>query len=197
MVKIPSGIRYPDANAAINKAVADGNLIINYTGHGGETGWSGELILTVEDIDSWTNAGKLPVFVTATCEFSRFDNPERYSAGEMLITKPNAGAVALFTTTRLALATSNFKLDTSFFRHLMDRGPDGEYLKLGDMIRIAKNMNANNTNIKNFVLLGDPAQSIAFPRIPGRNHGDQRAGHFHPRYAAGPPGSHCQGEGGG
>lgn len=163
MVKIPSGVRYPDVNTAINKAVADGNLIINYTGHGGETGWSGELILTMQDIDSWTNTGKLPVFVTATCEFSRYDNPERYSAGEMVITKPNAGGVALFTTTRLALATSNFKLDTSFFRHLRDKGPDGENIKLGDMIRIAKNMNANNTNIKNFVLLGDPAQTIAFP----------------------------------
>lgn len=163
MVQIPSGVRYPDVNAAINKAVSDGNLVINYTGHGGETGWSGELVLTTEDISTWHNAGKLPVFVTATCEFSRFDNPERYSAGEMIITRPNAGAVALFTTTRLALATSNFKLDTSFFRHLMDRDANGEYLKLGDLIRIAKNMNANNTNIKNFVLLGDPAQAIAFP----------------------------------
>jgi hypothetical protein len=163
MVKIPSGVRYPDVNTAISKAVADGNLIINYTGHGGETGWSGELVLTMQDIDNWSNADKLPVFVTATCEFSRYDNPERYSAGEMVITKPRAGAVALFTTTRLALATSNFKLDTSFFRHLRDKGPDGKNIKLGDMIRIAKNNNANNTNIKNFVLLGDPAQTIAFP----------------------------------
>jgi len=163
LVNTPSGARYPDVNKAINKAVADGNLIINYTGHGGEDGWSGEKVLTIPDIESWTNADKLPVFVTATCEFSRFDNPERFSAGEMVIVKPAAGAIAIYTTTRLALATSNFKLDTSFFRNLMNRDENGDYLKMGDLLRISKNNNNNNNNIRNFVLLGDPAQSIAFP----------------------------------
>jgi hypothetical protein len=164
LVTTPSGVRYPDVNPTISKTVNDGSLIVNYTGHGGEDGWAGEKILTIPDIETWNNTGKYPVFVTATCEFSRFDNPERFSAGEMVIVKPHAGALALYTTTRLALATSNFKLDTAFFRHLMDKDGDGNYLKMGDLIRISKNNNNNNTNIRNFVLLGDPSQSIAFPK---------------------------------
>ncbi len=163
LVKTTSGPRYPSVNKAINGAVDNGSLIINYTGHGGEDAWSEEKVLTIPDIESWTNADKLPVFVTATCEFSRFDNPERFSAGEMVIVKPEAGAIAIYTTTRLALATSNFRLDTSFFRHLMDRDEDGNYMKMGDLLRLSKNSNNNNTNIRNFVLLGDPAQQIAFP----------------------------------
>lgn len=159
----PSGPRYPSVNVAINDAVANGCIILNYTGHGGEDAWSEEKILTIPDIDSWTNADKLPVFITATCEFSRYDNPERFSAGEMVIVKPKAGAIAIYTTTRLALASSNFKLDTSFFRNLMNRDEDGNYMTMGDLLRISKNNNNNNTNIRNFVLLGDPAQSIAFP----------------------------------
>lgn len=162
IVTIPGGYRFPDATKAINHAVAKGSLIVNYTGHGGEDGWSIEKALTVGDINSWKNLRKLPVFVTATCEFSRFDNPERLSAGEMIIIHPEGGAIALYSTTRLALSTSNFRLDTSFFRHLMDR-QDGEYLKMGDLIRVSKNNNQNNNNIRNFVLLGDPAQEIAFP----------------------------------
>jgi len=163
LVKTPSGPRYPSVNKAINGALEKGSLIVNYTGHGGEDAWSEEKVLTIPDIESWTNADKLPVFITATCEFSRFDNPERFSAGEMVIVKPEAGAIAIYTTTRLALATSNFKLDTSFFRHLMDRDEDGNYMKMGDLLMISKNNNNNNNNIRNFVLLGDPAQQIAFP----------------------------------
>ncbi|MBN1198291.1 MAG: type IX secretion system sortase PorU, partial [Bacteroidales bacterium] len=163
LVKTPSGPRYPLVNKAINGAVNNGSLIVNYTGHGGEDAWSEEKVLTIPDIESWTNANKLPVFVTATCEFSRFDNPERFSAGEMVIVKPQAGAIAIYTTTRMALASSNFQLDTSFFRHLMDRDTDGNYLTMGDLLKISKNNNHNNSNIRNFVLLGDPAQQIAFP----------------------------------
>ncbi|MCX6251408.1 MAG: type IX secretion system sortase PorU [Bacteroidetes bacterium] len=163
LVKTPAGERFPQVNGEIDKAVADGSLIINYTGHGGEDGWSGEKVLTVGDIESWTNKDKLPVFITATCEFSRFDNPERFSAGEMVIDHPDGGAIALYSTTRQAMATSNFKLDTSFFNHLLP--PDGQpLLTMGDLLRISKNNNENNYNIRNFVLLGDPAQEIAFPR---------------------------------
>jgi hypothetical protein len=44
------GQRSPDANAAINQRVTKGALIINYTGHGGETGWTNEQILEIKDI---------------------------------------------------------------------------------------------------------------------------------------------------
>ncbi|MDP1621560.1 MAG: type IX secretion system sortase PorU [Bacteroidales bacterium] len=162
LVKVPGGERFPDANRALNNTVDKGSLVVNYTGHGGETGWSFEQVLTTADILSWKNKDKLPVFVTATCEFSRFDNPERYTAGEMLIMQPNGGAIALYSTTRLAFAGLNIMLNTSFFRHFMDRTPDGDYIKMGDLIRLSKNDILNNFQLRNFVLLGDPAQNIAF-----------------------------------
>jgi hypothetical protein len=162
MIQTPVGARLPEVNDAIGKAVSAGTVILNYTGHGGEDGWASEKVLTVADINNWKNSDKLPVFVTATCEFSRFDNPERVTGGEMVILNPLGGAIALYSTTRLALATANFKLDTSFFKHLI-AGNGNPNPKLGDLIRISKNMNGNNGNVRNFVLLGDPAQSIAFP----------------------------------
>lgn len=163
MVSTPAGDRLPAVNNAINKAIEDGTLILNYTGHGGEDGWSAEKVLSIGDIQGWNNYDKLPVFITATCEFSRFDNPERLTAGEMVLLHPHGGAIALYSTTRQALATSNFKLDTSFFRNLIPGNglPDP---KMGDLIRISKNRNGNNYSIRNFVLLGDPAQQIEFPK---------------------------------
>lgn len=163
MIEIPGGQRFPDATTAVNQAVEQGSLIINYTGHGGEDGLSYEKVVTTGDIESWKNADKLAVFVTATCEFSRFDNPERYTAGEMLINQPGGGAIALYSTTRLAFAGDNIGLNKSFFEHLMDRSADGQFIKMGDLIRLSKNDNKNKYQLKNFALLGDPAQSIAFP----------------------------------
>ena len=163
-IQVPAGLRFPDVNIAINHAVAKGSLIINYTGHGGEDGWAGEKVLTVADIKGWKNSEKLPVFITATCEFSRFDNPERFTAGEMVLMQPDGGAIALYSTTRLALSTSNFRLDSSFFENMLPDTAGAVIPKMGDLIRISKNNNSNNNNIRNFVLLGDPAQDVAFPK---------------------------------
>ena len=159
----PSGLRSPDCEKAITQAVLEGAAVFSYTGHGGEDGWSGTKILTVKNINNWNNNYRLPVFITATCEFGRFDNPNRPTGGELVITKPDGGAIAIFTTTRQAFATANVQLAASFFSNLKSVNGEANQ-KMGDLIRIVKNANSNNIYIRNFVLLGDPAQDIAFPK---------------------------------
>ncbi|HRS53717.1 MAG TPA: type IX secretion system sortase PorU, partial [Bacteroidales bacterium] len=158
------GQRYPDVNDAINKRVERGALIINYTGHGGEVGWAHERILELSDINKWKNKNNMPVFVTATCEFSRFDDPVRTSAGEYVLLNGNGGGVALFTTTRLSFSNTNFNLNKSFYQQVFKK-VNGEYLKMGDIIRLSKIANGSNANIRNFILLGDPALNVALPRL--------------------------------
>ena len=58
---------------AINDRINSGTLVFNYIGHGNETSLAHERVITPEDIDKWQNISKLPLFITATCEFSRFD----------------------------------------------------------------------------------------------------------------------------
>lgn len=160
-ISTPAGQRYPDAKKALNKRVEDGVLILNYTGHGGEEGWSDEKVLEMTDINSWTNFDRLPLFVTATCEFSRFDDPGRTSAGEQVFLNPNGGGIALITTTRLAFAQSNFLMNKRFYEHVFEKS-NGQYWRIGDLIRLSKN--PPNDNIRNIVLLGDPALQLAYPR---------------------------------
>ncbi|MDD5696188.1 MAG: type IX secretion system sortase PorU, partial [Bacteroidales bacterium] len=157
----PSGPRYPDATDALNSRIAEGALIINYTGHGGETGWAHERVLEASDIYSWSNIDRLPLFVTATCEFSRFDDFERTAAGELVFLNDNGGAIALITTTRVAFAESNFVLNTRFYQYAFEK-IDGEYPRIGDLIRLAKSF-PENDNVRNIVLLGDPALQLAYP----------------------------------
>jgi len=159
-VTSPSGPRYPEVNARINERVNAGALIINYTGHGGETGWSAERVVEIKDINAWSNWDRLPLFITATCEFSRFDDPEGTSAGELVFLNQHGGGIGLFTTTRLAFATSNFSLNKRVYQHMF-RKENGEHLRIGDIFRHSKFPVVNNN--RNIVLLGDPAVKLAYP----------------------------------
>ncbi|HEU4716463.1 MAG TPA: type IX secretion system sortase PorU, partial [Bacteroidia bacterium] len=111
----PGGERYPAVNAAFDQRVDKGCLILNYTGHGGEVGLAHERILEVSQINAWTNLCNMPLFVTATCEFSRFDDPARTSAGEYVLLNSNGGGIGLLTTVRLVYSTPNFNLNQKFY----------------------------------------------------------------------------------
>ncbi len=162
-ISTPGGQRYPEVKKAINEEMDKGALLINYIGHGGETGWAHERVLEIQDINSWTNLNRLPVFVTATCEFTRFDNPELESAGELVLLNENGGGIALLTTTRATSAGANFQLNKQVFKHLFEKKED-EYQRLGDVIKNSKNAIGNGTNAQKFVLIGDPALKLALPR---------------------------------
>lgn len=160
----PGGSRYPDVNTAINNRVDKGALVINYSGHGGELGLTHERVVGISDIQSWDNLYKLPLFVTATCEFSRFDNPQLNSAGEDVLLNPNGGGIGLLTTVRLVYAFPNFLLNTNFYNHFMDTLPDGELSRIGDLYRLTKVSSGVDVNNRNFTLLGDPAVRLAYPK---------------------------------
>jgi len=162
-ISTPGGQRIPDATAAINQRMDKGALIINYTGHGGETGWALERVLEVADINSWTNYDRMPVFMTATCEFSRFDDPRLTSAGELVFLNPKGGGVALFTTSRPTFGAPNFTLASSFYGQAFTPLPGTGMPRLGDLIRSSKLGAGADNNSKKFVLLGDPAMRMAYP----------------------------------
>jgi len=159
-INTPNGHRYPDVTEAINKQMEEGALIMNYVGHGGKSGWAHERILQTSDIQGWANEIKLPLFITATCEFSRFDEPELNTGGEMVFLNPDGGGIALLTTTRLAYSQSNFSLNLRVYNTAFLR-IDGEMPYLGDLIRRSKPPGQLTT--RNFILMGDPALKLAYP----------------------------------
>jgi len=161
-VSAPGGQRYPDVNKAINLRVKKGALIINYIGHGGEVGWAHERVLEIPDINSWDNYDRLPVFLTATCEFSRFEDPGRTSAGELVFLNPHGGGIALFTTTRPTYGSLNFSLNRSFYRYAFSTDQAGKHIRMGDILLKSKRESGSDPNGRKFVLLGDPALRMAY-----------------------------------
>ena len=162
-VSTPGGQRYPDVNKAINTRIGKGTLIMNYTGHGGEVGWAHERILEISDINSWENFNSLTVFVTATCEFTRYDDPGRISAGELVFINPHGGGISLFTTSRPTYGSSNLSLNRGFYKYAFEKQDNGEYYSMGDLIRLAKFESSSESNDKKFILIGDPALKISYP----------------------------------
>ncbi|PLX10525.1 MAG: hypothetical protein C0594_04835, partial [Marinilabiliales bacterium] len=158
------GQRYPDVNLAIENRIKKGALIINYTGHGGELGLAHEAIVGVSDINSWDNFETLPLFMTATCEFSKFDDYERTSAGELVFLNSNGGGIGLFTTTRVVYASQNATLNRNFYNYIFSKDTLENYYRLGDVMRLTKNASGSNTNTRNFTLLCDPALELTFPK---------------------------------
>lgn len=168
-----SGQTYPTVTIAINNRINSGCLVFNYIGHGNENGLAKEMVIKTEDINSWKNGSRLPLFITATCEFSRFDDADmnpatkvftpRTSAGEMVLLNPDGGGIALMSTTRVVYSAPNYYLNRNIYDALFDKNESGGPLALGDIIRIAKNNSGNSSNKRNFSLLGDPAIIPAYP----------------------------------
>lgn len=161
-VSVSGGYRFPEAKEALINAVEDGAMIINYTGHGGETGWGMEKVLEIPDINGWDNFQNMPVFITATCEFSRYDNPAHTSAGELVFLNPNGGAVSMLTTSRLSFAQINYVLNDRIYDIVLNT-KESEKATIGELMVYAKVPHQNST--KNFVILGDPALKLQLPAL--------------------------------
>jgi hypothetical protein len=168
-----NGQTYPDVDKAINDRINSGCLIFNYTGHGNENGLAAERVVKPEYINEWKNGGKLPLFITATCEFSRFDDIEinlatkemtnKISGGEMVLLNKDGGGIGLMSTTRVVYSAPNYILNKNIFACAFSKDKTGNPLSFGDIIRIAKNNSGSGPNKRNFTLLGDPALKLAYP----------------------------------
>lgn len=153
-----NGNRYPDVNLQIQNEIQRGILLLNYSGHGSYQRLAEETILDQQMVDQWNNENRLPMVVTATCDFAPYDNPTVASIGENLLLRPKTGAIALMTTTRLVFAFSNRIMNRNFVEALWQGGGQ---LRIGDAVRLAKNKtyatSADVINNRKFTLLGDPA----------------------------------------
>lgn len=158
-----TGKRFPEAEDMVNRTISEGTLIFNYVGHGSEHTLSAEQIINTRGIQKWNNIRNLPVFVTATCEFSRFDNPYLVSAGEETFLNPQGGAIALLSTTRVVYSSLNYQLNNAFFNYVFTHTVSGQKPALGDIIRQTKTASGSSVNKLNFTLLGDPALKLAYP----------------------------------
>jgi hypothetical protein len=159
------GNRYPDAVDDIKNAFEQGSLVINYFGHGNEDGLAQEFVVTQSLVENLRHPDALPLFITVTCEFTRYDNPLRVSGGEKAYLNPDGGAIATVATNRLILVStgSNFNriLDEYLFAY-----DNVEPTSIAESLRLSKvDPRLSNDGTRRVIAyVGDPALKLAFPK---------------------------------
>ena len=166
-VNTNSGVEIPGANEDLMRTFHKGMLGMVYTGHGGVRGLTGENVFTNADIAALDNSDRLPFVFTATCEFSKYDDPLTVSAGEHLFLNPNGGSANMLTTCRSTIGNHNVRLGKALMSVLYRRDREGKPMRFGDIVRMAKADSSNysfdeNLNIR-FLFFGDPAVRFALP----------------------------------
>ena len=155
------GSRYPKARKDLFDYFEKGALVLNYLGHGGEDGLSQERIWEKSDGQNLSNQYKYPLFITITCEFSRFDNPFRPTAGEYTYWNPKGGAISMITTVREIYQSTGESFNFILASNLFSYGSN-EYVSIAEALRLSKNLFAARTDVVFY--LGDPALKLAIPR---------------------------------
>nr|WP_321222877.1 type IX secretion system sortase PorU [uncultured Psychroserpens sp.] len=160
-----SGERYPAVNDAIKNALDVGAIVVNYFGHGGEDGLASERIFTKVDAQEIRNLCKFNLFITITCEYTKFDNPQRQTAGEFTYWNKEGGAIGLITTTRQIFVTVGVTVNEQFAEYLFNYGSN-DYPSIAEALRLTKNdPSVAGINQKSLVFsIGDPALKLAIAK---------------------------------
>lgn len=155
------GDRYTLVNKAIFDALEVGAVVVNYFGHGGEDGLAVERIFDKINAQELNNPNKLNCFVTVTCEYTKFDNPYRESAGEFLFWNKRGGAISLITTTRQIFINVGIQFNKSLSQYLFSYGSN-ESISIAEALRRTKNdpLVTNISQRRLVFYIGDPALKL-------------------------------------
>ena len=145
-----------DAVISLFNSEAD---FIHFIGHGSESGWTDEKILTNNDLVGLTNLQHLPFLLTATCQFGRFDDPNQLSGAEISLMSTKGGAIGLISTTRPVFQSSNYLFGQSFYKKLIDHRAQVKY-RMGDLFKETKNNSQTGVINRNISFLGDPTLEL-------------------------------------
>jgi hypothetical protein len=163
-----AGNTFPLVNSEIVQTVNEGTLILNYTGHGNFARLAEEAVISQTDVLQWNNATKLPLMITASCDFAPYDQPQLSPFGFDALMKNSKGVIGLVAASRLVFAYSNKQINDHFIQQLLVPDALGNFLTIGEALQRAK-MQAwaageDHMNAFKFSLLGDPAMRLSMPK---------------------------------
>ncbi len=155
-----------DVRERIRSSIGDGRLVVAYVGHGNVDTWApwrgGGRLLRTADVVVLSNAGRLPILLTATCMNGWFDHPlKKESIAEAWLANPDGGGIAAWSPTSLARLPGQAVLLHAFIDSLAKRPT----APLGDLVVEA--MSAAITSdpaladtVTAYAFFGDPATTL-------------------------------------
>lgn len=156
------GERYPEAKNDFLDALELGALVFNYFGHGNEESLARERLFEKIEAQNLTNQYRYPLFITITCEFTRFDDPNRFTGGEYMYWNKSGGAIGLIATTRQIGVTTGFVMNNLLSEDLYAFGSN-DYPTIAEALRTTK-LSTGSDNRRVVFFIGDPALKLAIPK---------------------------------
>ncbi|WP_316948717.1 type IX secretion system sortase PorU [Flavobacterium akiainvivens] len=158
------GQRYPEAKEEFLRAINYGALVVNYLGHGNIRAMASERMFEAADAQNLTNRYRYPLFITATCELTKFDNPYEDTTGEEIYWNPRGGAIAMVTTTRALYITDANRFNSVFSKYLYAYGQSAsQYPTMAEALRLSR-AEASAYSYRPISFVGDPALKLAIPK---------------------------------
>jgi uncharacterized repeat protein (TIGR01451 family) len=141
-------------------ALNNGQLIVNYNGHGSVEVWSGSDLFDDTAASSLTNGDKLPLFVIMNCLNGFFHDVFTESMATALMLSPNGGAAAVWASSGLTPPDPQFQMDQVLMKTLFSQ-PN---IALGDAALSAKSGISDQDVRRTFILFGDPLLQLKLPQ---------------------------------
>ena len=148
------------ARQTLVDGINNGQLLVNYNGHGSVEVWSSGGLFDSTQAASLTNGNKLPLFVIMNCLNGFFHDVYTQSMAEALMLSPKGGAVAVWASSGLTAPDPQFAMDRTLAKTLFA----GSNVALGDAVLGAKSSIADQDVKKTFILFGDPAMRLQVPQ---------------------------------
>lgn len=154
----------PAARADVIDTVNEGVVMFNYIGHGSPFKVADESVFLDSDASNLVNRERPSVFVAASCDVGKFNDPVVHSLGERLILNPAGGCVGVISATELAFSFQNAQLNLTLYQQVTGRaGSSGQYeTPLSQGLLAAK---TGGTNNQKYQLMGDAAVQLVLPRL--------------------------------
>jgi hypothetical protein len=154
----------PRVKQALLDGINQGQLYINFLGHGNHEVLTHEDILnSPDDMGSLLNGNRLPLFFAGTCAVGQFDYDRKNSMAEELILRENGGCFAVIASTRWNAHSITSAINQDFYRALF--AENGTQPSLGQALAAAKLNSRYPEHRQLLVLFGDPAQRLAVPQL--------------------------------
>ena len=154
-----------EARQRMTQLLKDGQYFMTYVGHGNGMALTHEYKLWTTLEARNTTYPHLPIITTACCDVARYDGNIR-GLLEIMFHKPKGGAIAMVTTTRSAYASGNDALNQAFIRNMFGNTSTGQMPTIGEVYMRTKQSFGHITSYNKmmFVLLGDPAIKVNYPK---------------------------------
>ena len=160
----------PDAKNDFVDALNNGALVSNFVGHGDPLRLAQEEVFNPAAVDLVHTGRRQSLFIAASCNVSKFDDPWSSSMAEQLLARPEGGTIASLASTHLASAGPNLILNMNFIETLFPDQSKYPTVPVADTAAIAKALTfaTNWSSWKNsemFSLFGDPEMELASPQL--------------------------------